>query len=168
MWVDHRKKLLFVHVPRTGGDSICSVMGGKAGQFPKHIGRHKARLPKYFAFGFIRNPWGRLYSCYRKHAAIDERYRNISFREFLYNTRGKGCEHSAMKLLAGCQFIGRFESLQSDWNRLQRIIGMNESVLPVTNGAGDSEYQSHYDAGMVKYVRDTCSDDIAWGGYSFG
>lgn len=66
--VNHSSKLIFIHIPKTGGSSIerLAFVGGKGHDTLAEI---KRRTPPeiyqtYFKFGIVRNPWARLVSAY--------------------------------------------------------------------------------------------------------
>ena len=59
--IDHRRKLIFIHIPKTAGVSMYQMMRYAGPQ------NHKTRLDyeeDYFSFGVVRNPWDRLVSAY--------------------------------------------------------------------------------------------------------
>lgn len=65
----HEMKLVFVHIQKTGGDSISAALGQSTESPEKHfLARDLCRLygdsiwSSYFKFGFVRNPWARLVS----------------------------------------------------------------------------------------------------------
>ena len=62
--IDDKRKLIFVHVPKTGGQSISAALGGKTSGIPTHTPLFARDNPEYFKFGFVRNPWDRLVSLY--------------------------------------------------------------------------------------------------------
>ena len=62
--IDHDRKFIFVHVPKTGGQSISAVLGGKTPEVPTHAPLYAYDDPQYFRFGFVRNPWDRMVSLY--------------------------------------------------------------------------------------------------------
>ena len=54
---------IFVHVPKTGGQSVTVALGGRSGPY-LHTPLAAVQKEKRFAFGFVRNPWDRLVSLY--------------------------------------------------------------------------------------------------------
>ncbi len=96
----------------------------------------------FFKFSFVRNPWSRILSEYR--------YRNyfhhLSFRDFVLNKLPKpGWDDKYRhvmpqydmlydqqgKLLV--DFVGRFETLQQDFDRVCEHLGITDSLLPHRN-----------------------------------
>lgn len=57
-------RYIFVHVPKTGGQSITKVLGGKTQGISTHTPLRCVTHDR-FAFGFVRNPWARMVSLYR-------------------------------------------------------------------------------------------------------
>jgi hypothetical protein len=71
--IDHNRKLIFIHIARTGGTSIETALVGKDWWFfdaqTKHISAKQARMfygeelwKSYTKFSVIRNPWDRIIS----------------------------------------------------------------------------------------------------------
>lgn len=56
---------VFVHVPKTGGTSVYSALGGKTQGISTHTPLRCIEKGDRFAFGFIRDPWSRMVSLYR-------------------------------------------------------------------------------------------------------
>ena len=74
MRVSDQHRLLFVHVQKTGGNTVRAVFNAAApdarnplGDLPKHahlggILKAEPGLAEYDVFGFVRNPWSRMVS----------------------------------------------------------------------------------------------------------
>jgi len=72
MLISEAKKLLFVHIQKTGGNSISHVLRRAVPDIRPLLRKHeraragKARLgdawDDYFSFAFVRNPWDRMVS----------------------------------------------------------------------------------------------------------
>lgn len=99
MLVSHGRKLVFVHIQKTGGDTISRLMGESIPDIfcfkAKHEFAVKAaaeleRWNEYFKFAFVRNPWDRLVSWYsmirdaeiiRWHQILTDQRRRSHFRQ---------------------------------------------------------------------------------------
>jgi Sulfotransferase family len=71
--VSDSSRVLFVHVPKTGGSTVDAFFDTevddtrKVGTLKRHtpyarILRHEPGLADYWSFGFVRNPWARMVS----------------------------------------------------------------------------------------------------------
>jgi hypothetical protein len=67
--IDHDKRLIFVHIQKTGGNSVAAALGLHPDCPEKHhfapslrTRYGEAAWGAYFKFSFVRNPWDRLVS----------------------------------------------------------------------------------------------------------
>jgi len=168
-------KCIFVHIPKTAGQSIEQVFMDQLGlgwemvedreelllqnnvdpaRGPEKLPHLSASeyvdcgyissqdFPDYFKFSFVRNPYTRILSEYR--------YRNYfshhSFKDFVLNKlpepgwsdkyRHVMPQYDMLhdgdgKLLV--DFVGRFESLQQDFDRVCEQLNIDDSALPHMN-----------------------------------
>lgn len=127
----------FVHVPRTGGRSILAAFGDPRGPAAQHASASvlRAAMPEgAFLAGFVRNPWDRMASL---HAAFTGGTRYYPFKEWLMHgqsTWPEGGPPIQRKpqawWLDGCDFVGRFEHLQEDFDELCDLVGAERRTLP--------------------------------------
>ena len=95
--IDHRNKLVFVHIPRTAGESIESVFGhraeversgkvrGKHLTFDEYLDRDPD-VRNYFKFTFVRNTWDLMVSVWRflvTHPRTSGHFSGLVFEDFL-------------------------------------------------------------------------------------
>ena len=159
-----RYRILFIHVPRTGGTSLSASLL-KACHLPQHL-RWKEdalHLPvhfylrtlgktytRFFSFAFVRHPLTRIYSAYcyfreakqfrntwlrwltREYAPtfdafirkvlIGVRHQLVPARAFLPQTYFLLVTSSSGKHYCPVHFIGRYESMTEDYQRLRQIL----------------------------------------------
>lgn len=130
----------------------------------------------YKKIAFVRNPWDRLVSnfAYKVHGTKDKsRTRNDSFEEFIeYELQRKNRRQiDYLKNTDGeldCNFIGRFESLATDYQSLKEAVGIDLPPLATKNA---SKRQASYRDYYTQHTRDLVSshyqEDIEVFGYSF-
>lgn len=81
MFISHDKKLIFIHIQRTGGTGIRQFLAGHIPDLQPFLGTHDhaalakdslgAAWEQYWSFAFVRNPWERLVSWY---SVISQQY----------------------------------------------------------------------------------------------
>lgn len=97
--IDHNKKLIYLHIPKTSGKSVETYLAGKPIGNPHakdwHIKNKLAagEYKDYFSFGIIRNPIDRIMSVYNhyknggvgiKHDLnVQNALKNVTFDEFV-------------------------------------------------------------------------------------
>ncbi len=66
--IDHDRKLIYIHIPKTGGNSINRIFGVDWGghvDLAAYAKQNSTRLvDQYYSFAVVRNPWARLFSDY--------------------------------------------------------------------------------------------------------
>ena len=142
------------------------------------------RLGEYFKFAFVRNPWARAVSQIEFLRAGSARTL-FPGRTFKENLR-LYCASKRVRFghdLAACQFdylqdnqgglcmdfVGRFESLERDFRKACRIIGLRPvPVLPHTNNSRRRRhYSAYYDEESAEWIRERFAKDIEYFGYKF-
>jgi hypothetical protein len=193
--LDHNNKCIFVHIPKTAGQSIEQVFLNmpfntvrslllyktdipvRGPQILSHLTAHqylqnsfipRAYFNHYFKFSFVRNPWGRLVSWYFFKRP------KVPFRAWIKNLPKSGGQerlqydylHKGGKLLV--DFIGRFENLQEDFNYVCDKIGIPPQQLPHRNKTKHKHYTEYYDDEARAIVAELYAKDIEYFGYEFG
>ncbi len=218
--ISSKYKCLFVHIPKTAGQSIEHYFLKLHGlsweeraplllrynpdpaKGPERLAHLTAReyvdygyisssqFADYFSFSFVRNPWARLVSEYRyrghegkysfkefvsagfsKKSNYSDEYRHLMPQyEFLYDKNGK--------LLI--DFVGKFESIQSDFDAVCLKMGIERAILPHINSSArgiignndklgaDKLYTSYFDKELEEFVADIYAKDIRTFNYVFG
>jgi hypothetical protein len=126
----------------------------------------------YFKFGFTRNPWERLVSTW-KYAFVPKRisqYGKVSFRKFIkdYTDVWLGVEMNTLDFCNGCDFIGKFENLQEDFNIVCDKIGISRQKLLHINKTKHKHYTEYYDDETIEIVEEKYAKDIEFFKYKFG
>ena len=99
---------------------------------------------RFYKFSFVRNPWSRLVSEYRYRAYLSHK----SFKDFVFNKFPKPgwddkyrhvmpqssmiCSEDGRLLM---DFVGKFERLQQDFNRVCADLGFDNPALPHVNSS---------------------------------
>lgn len=102
----------------------------------------QADFDALYTFSFVRNPWERIVSEYRYRNYFHHR----SFRDFLLNhLPAPGWDDKYRHIMPQydllhdkqgrllVNFVGRFETLQSDFDQVCKHLGINDSELPHRN-----------------------------------
>ncbi len=211
MIVSESHSFAFVHVPKTGGTSVYSVLrhyathpnaywgnrwleriGIRVNHFaPWPYTKFRAHSPaaaleaslpadvfdRLFKFAFVRNPWDILVSYWHfiRRTPGHKRHRRVmslpSFAHYVeYEIRRKSfsqvgllCNRDGRLLV---DFVGRYESLESDFAFIGRRIGLT-ATLPRCNAGARGDYREHYTPSLVDRVAEAYADDIERFGYSF-
>lgn len=138
----------------------------------------------YFKFMFIRNPWDRMVSRYEWRRFLAplkfegeraEKISNQDFKDFLQKQGAemfeKWCYVDLMQDSNGHQaidFVGRFENLQNDFDKICDMIGISCCQLPLRNTTDHNHYTEYYDNETRRLVSEKFARDIDHFGYKFG
>jgi Sulfotransferase family len=197
------KRLIFVHVQKTGGNSIASALGEPPDCPEKHFLARDLRecygsnvWNDCFKFAFVRNPWDRLVSWWSMIKGNREAYENgtpannfqsfvlsrsTTFEEFLdcdqeiidvdgpkwiYRNQIDYLTDTSDRLIV--DFVGRFESIQQDFETVMETTLGQSYTLPHFNRSTHHHYSKYYDFAMAKKVEARFARDIAAFGYTFG
>lgn len=186
---------IFVHVTKTGGTAIAQAL---VGEQPFHYRAIEYRAiygfqkyNKMFKFGFVRNPWDRLYSAWSYlrqggwHDQDKKWYQqNIAqyktFEEFvmLYLDNNHIHEHKHLwpQYAFLCNqnkevivdYVGRFETLNLDFEQLKNRLGLDGSTLLAMNTSDKTrKYQDAYSEEMIDKTRNIYNSDCGIFGYDF-
>jgi hypothetical protein len=190
--ISHKHKFVFVHINKTGGTSIETILrkisknwNGKHHLIEKYrkLADEKHGFENYFKFTFVRNPWDRLLSNYffRKITLKDNRVQDLSFKNWIINSRDgnysfENCLSRRTQLdwivdengEVVVDFIGRFENLQQDFNIICDKIKIPQQQLPHANKSKHTHYTEYYDDETRQIVAEKYAKDIEYFGYKFG
>jgi hypothetical protein len=135
----------------------------------------------YFKFAIIRNPWDRMLSQYlfdrvfKNPTNERETSKDFSFDEFdeyirtlpafLKQEQYRFITDDKGKLLV--DFVGRFEKLESDFQKVCKKIGISERCLPHINPSKHTHYGAYYTEEIKQTVQQLFARDIKMFGYQF-
>ncbi len=189
------RRCIFVHVPKTGGVSVAKSLFG---HLVDHKPLREYQLifsandyRKYFKFAFVRNPWARLVSAYTflkagglnaDDAAWAKQYLApyLTFEQFVKSRHTKESVQTAKHFRPqylflqdarqnmGLDFVGRFETLQEDFQTICGRLGVEVELLHLNEGKKSrSDFRSFYTPETVTIVREIYRQDIEQFGYTF-
>lgn len=208
MIVSHPARVLFVHVQKTGGSTVQSVLldrlpgaerlTGLPGAKHAHLAdalERDPRLAGYWTFGFVRNPWARLWSWWSMiarrddqrgggHAWATQRIANNafwrgtlelgSFERFVLEGPDRFARLRTPQLdylTAGerrADLIGRTESFGADLAQACAHLGIEPPPeAPRRNAGPSSSYRDHYTDAMRDRVGELFRADVDEFGYAF-
>lgn len=196
--ISHKHKIVFVHIPKTGGTSIEHTLGrGDCGNGHGNLKFYKNRLKNfedYTTFCVVRNPFDKMISEYfffkKKHAVLNPIFKDCSFEEFLdlffsikdpnffknnhkhwfdgHFETHRASQLSFIKPEEDLDFLVRFEDIQNGYNSVLDHLGMKRIELPHMNKTTHKHYSQYYNEDTKKIVAEKYAKDIEYFGYKFG
>jgi hypothetical protein len=198
--IAHSHNCVFVHIPKTAGQSIEHVFLELAGLTwqtrdslllrpnsnpalgPPRLAHLRARdytrynyltesqFTSCFKFSFVRNPWDRMVSLYKYFADQSTcGFKEFLFGEFLekYWTQRYWFVGPQWEFVADehgqflVDYIGRFETLQGDFDRVCERLGIAMRTLPHVNRSGAGKASMETAKQYVAYYDDDAKDLVA-------
>jgi hypothetical protein len=174
-----------------------SLNGTRDGRKHEYAYEAKSRIPEdiwqnYFKFSFVRNPWDRLASWYQHIQKTHTKQGDNPFFDYLMsvgdtfenfiihgdktistpwgnrNLFTNQFDHLSSDSILLVDFVGRFESLASDWKLvLDRIGYTGNEKLPHVNANPRQHYRQLYTEKTRAIVEEKFHKDITRFGYSF-
>jgi hypothetical protein len=146
--------------------------------------RGEPYMESHFKFAFFRNTWDRLASCFnylrplyiRKYGSFDRCIEEVC-KAVSANKTSEGWHFSRQTDYLfrnkvdgdlAVDFIGRYENLQDDFNKVCNILNVPYTELPKTNSSKKSdEYRAVYTDYTRQLVADAYSSEIEYFGYQY-
>lgn len=188
--------------PELGPQSLAHL---KAEEYVRFKYLTQEMFDNYFKFAFVRNPWSRMVSIY-KYLGFNKKY---DFKKFLleeFNSRAFRNKYWIVVVPQNeflyaddgnllVDYVGKFESLQNDFDIVCKKIGLPSTLLPHVNESKDSfvslslnpknvarnllasiraknipcygKYQDYYDDESINFVAKLYKKDIELFEYDF-
>lgn len=147
----------------------------------------------YFHFALVRNPWARVYSCWRDKISTEGKfcdifiiskfkglYPDMPFKEFVYwlctdeGSDNKADRHwlSQYQIFQGSAKVDKvikIEELMLQGENLLTDIGLDSSLLQKENSTSlsDNDYQKYYDENLIDLIAKRYKNDIEKFNYTF-
>ena len=189
MIISRRHKFAFVHIPKTGGTTITSLLLPYLGRGPKRgkgwqtyyhtFGMHGGirefnGAKKYFKFAFVRNPWDWLVSLY-KSGAIKKRagYVKRPSWEKMISLLSKKHPQPQLSWLTingkiAVDYIARLEDIDNEVDYIFKKLGLKYNKIPHRLKRGRPHYTEWYNDKSRKIVARVFRKDIKMFGYKYG
>ena len=187
MIISPKHKFVFLATPKTGSTSIHqtlldSIKDNKLIDESKLCLGHthmscpdfltqRPKFKKYFKFAFVRNPWDRVLSWYFFRGKKNfGKNKNVTFRTYIKTKMHPRWHpaHDQYEFTKNCDFIGRLENLQQDFDIVCDKIGIPSKKLPHKNKSKHTHYTEYYDDETRQIVAEKYARDIEYFGYKFG
>ena len=157
MYIDHDKKLVFIHISRTGGSSIKTALNLHDKKYNEYYHLDSSYIPKeckdYFKFAFVRNPFDRFVSLYHY------RPKGLSFSDWLDSINlvyVQQVDYGLDKL----DFVGRYENLQDDFNKHFEGKLTIENPTQSSSIVKNKHYSEYYNNSTIEKVKQLAKDDL--------
>ena len=188
--IDHKHKLVYIHLPKTGGNTISMVFDWKWGTWYLDGESHydddltDEICDKYFMFTFVRNPFDKFVSTYwfwkkRLDLEFDFEYFCSNSKDLFIELGLEVCHIWTQTYLNGqdnrwkfVDYIGRFETFDKDLFHILDVIGVKKPVtIPIINqsfhGKSEKHYSEYYTEETKSIVEDQYKEDLGKFNYEF-
>jgi hypothetical protein len=164
--ISHEKKLLFIHIPKTGGSSITYTYNnhfdvpGKGIKTHRRIEEFDIDPGRYYKFAVVRNPWEMCVSWHTWHVMFGA----------VQNTMDVAVTHVGTPHSFGIEQMDevlRFEKLQEEVNPLMVAFGIRPRKLLRLNQSDHGDYRGYYTDRLRQIVAERFAFCIEKFGYKF-
>lgn len=141
----------------------------------RNLKYYKNKHPNHFTFTFVRNPYDRIVSYYKWNCRVGEKKNPVleSFDVFVKNIHPNFAIETDFKMQSivindECDFIGRFERLESDFKKLMNMFNIEFDGFKMwRNKTNVMHYSKYYTSVSYDIVTEKFKDDIEKFGYKF-
>lgn len=186
-------KIIFIHIPKTGGTSVSNSLSLRRSMGGRHMTAIQTRdmygqeiFDNAWKFTFIRNPWDRMVSVfhYYKHGLEQENKQirqglaNVEFDEFLKEHKtlfqwSKSLFKNQLDWITDnkgnvmVDYIARFENYAKESEFILERSGIGTSVRHDRKSKRDSDYKTYYTNETKDIVAKIYNKDIEFFNYDF-
>jgi len=188
--INHKHNFLFVKVAKTASTSLISSLP-KTKTPPNDWPYDQNHIPlwyykdsilkgssyeNFFKFAFVRNPYDRAVSTWKYWNKFNQSQGGeaLDFKTLLMlksdsiNKKQFSSKYSSQyEFTKGCDFIGRFENLQEDFDTVCNHIGIESKKLPFKNKTSHNHYSEYYNDETRRIVEEKYSKDLTYFNYEF-
>ena len=130
----------------------------------------------YYKFGFVRNPWARAISAYKyavkwhkSRGSYNQHPELATFERWILSIKEPFHKYGEQyAYVEGCDFIGKIENIQEDFNIVCDKVGLPRTKLRHENKTNHKHYTEYYDNDTKQIISKIFSKDIEYFGYKFG
>ena len=176
--IDYKRKVVFIHIPRTGGSSIEQGFG--LAKEAREIHHYRAdqieamvKNPSdYYWFSFVRNPWDRVISAFHQpgNKKINSRT-GKSLEYFLQNWDGSSASHEYSRTQNGylnrCVNVFKFENRKSALKMLGDRFGVDLLKHHIRASKRNPDYKFYYNEQTRRTVAALFNEDIELFNYTY-
>ncbi len=186
--IDHERRLLLIHIARTGGTSIEAALAGNdwwhIDSATKHMSASQTKQlygeqiwQDDVKFTVIRNPWDRVISMWstgwwHEQARSCNTNQLESLKDFILKLKPHPNEKYNSLFYneiidEEIDFILRFETLQVDFSEMLKKVGASDVVLPHKEKRDRKHYREYYDSDAQEMINQLFKKDIDLYGYAY-
>jgi hypothetical protein len=124
----------------------------------------------YYSFAYVRNPYDWLVSWYfyirqaKGHHPESKEVDEVTFDEFVYRKIKEECltqwDFVSWNGKQAVNYIGKFESLQLDFNKITKDLGLVETYIGTSNSSSRNDFLSYYNEELLAAVEQYFEKDF--------
>lgn len=124
----------------------------------------------YLKFSFVRNPYERCVSAWKYNIKMGYTSSEKNLLQFVRELNPTDINSKYLNqydFVNGCDFIGKYENLQENFDIICDKIGIPKQKLPHKNATEHKHYTEYYDDETRSIVAEKYAKDIKYFGYKF-
>ena len=188
------KQVLFLHIPRTGGSTMCRRFNIKSFQnfrpkvrpSPQHLTCEMLRerlgaekYESYYKFTFVRNPWARILSSYFWRQTLPKKREVLPFSDFIQNVKNTVENNLYYDQDFGDHFIPqtkytesvddifRYDHFELGISKVAVALEVSVPNFPPKKSRNYDEYWNFYDDRSRDIIAEIYSEEIEQFGFEF-